>query len=159
MGNIVLEKGTAELLPRVKPLWEELNAHHANISTAFYQRYANMNFALRQQRLLEKSCEGALWVGLAKIEDGPDIGYCIGSIDLQQQAEVDSLFVKCEYRKRGIGEALMREVLAWMDEHHATSRIIMVAAGNEQAVPFYDRFGFAMRMLILQNVEQKGLGD
>ncbi|MDD2619150.1 MAG: GNAT family N-acetyltransferase [Syntrophomonadaceae bacterium] len=153
MGNIVLETGAAELLLRVKPLWEELNAYHASISPAFSQRYANMNFTLRQQDLLEKSYEGALWVGLARIVDGPDIGYCIGSIDRQQQAEVDSLFVKSEYRKRGVGEALVREVLAWMDEHSTEARIIRVGAGNEQAVPFYARYGFAPRMLVLQHVE------
>jgi ribosomal protein S18 acetylase RimI-like enzyme len=44
----------------------------------------------------------------------------------------------------------MRRVLAWMDENGTVTKIVEVAAGNEQAFGFYNRYGFFTRKTVLK---------
>jgi ribosomal-protein-alanine N-acetyltransferase len=55
--------------------------------------------------------------------------------------EIDSMAVRPDVRRRGIGAALLVGVLAWAVEHHARRLILEVRAGNAAALALYQRFG------------------
>jgi len=143
-GTIGLERRNA-----IKPLWEKLNEHHRLSSPHFSNYYERFTF--------EKRCEKFRNDDLAvRIEVATDdtrsqyAGYCISTIDGNGRGEIDSLFVEEDYRGEGIGDTLVRSALSWFDGEGAAVRSIVVAAGNDEAAAFYERYGFypAYRTLI-----------
>ena len=82
------------------------------------------------------------------------VGYCVSSISPDKEGEIDSLFVETKYRSLGIGKELMNRALDWMENEGVERKIIMLAAGNEDTLPFYEKHGFIPRSIIL---EQKNL--
>lgn len=110
----------------LKDLWLELNKYHVPKVTTFKDRFTNPSFEKHVYQL-KKSDELFAFVALDKqIKIGFIIVATNGDI-----AEIDSIFVKEEYRNCGIGNKLIR--LALNEIVNKYSEIIMkVAEGNEQ---------------------------
>jgi GNAT superfamily N-acetyltransferase len=134
--------GGAELLPRVRPLWEALNRHQCGLSTHFADRFAGFSFSFRETTFFGKAHRGALRIELAFLPKVGDAAYCVSSVLPDGDGEIDSLFVDARFRGRGIGSELVRRALDWMDGAGAGLRTVVVAEGNERARAFYARFGF-----------------
>jgi len=64
------------------------------------------------------------------------------------------VFVNPAFRGLGVGDALMRKALAWMDKQGAVDKIVEVGVGNEQAFGFYSRYGFYPRKTVLKQVKE-----
>jgi ribosomal protein S18 acetylase RimI-like enzyme len=140
--------GSTELLDAVGPLWEKLNAQHAAQSPHFGEDYAARTYAWRKAGLLQK--DGNLRVELAQDAETENVvGYCV-SLVTEDAGVLESIFIEADYRRQGIGDALMQHALAWMDEHDVPMKRLVVAVGNEQALGFYARHGFQPRHIILQ---------
>jgi ribosomal protein S18 acetylase RimI-like enzyme len=56
--------------------------------------------------------------------------------------EIKSIYVVTNYRKLGIGNCLVKKALRWLDQKGAIEKIVEVAAGNEKAWEFYEKYGF-----------------
>ncbi|MEN6343331.1 MAG: GNAT family N-acetyltransferase, partial [Methanospirillum sp.] len=107
-------------------------------------------FAVRRDALLEKNRDRAFRLELAfDAVAGAPVGYCIASGAPGGHGEVESIFVDRAYRDRGIGGALLEHALAWMDELGTVEQALSVFAGNDRALPFYERHGFAPRFVVL----------
>ena len=52
---------------------------------------------------------------------------------------VGNVFVRADHRNRGVGDALMKELIAWSFERGYDH---LRLAPSERSVPFYDRLGF-----------------
>lgn len=140
-------------LESLRPLWEQLNAYHARIAGRFSGDFESYTFDERIRRLVAEKSD--LHILVAENEDGHRIGYAIGSIaeaGTRRRGELDSIFVEEEYRGGGIGEELARRILEWVDSHEPHSVVIAVVTGNERALPFYERLGFAPRAYTLRRV-------
>lgn len=72
------------------------------------------------------------WVGLAIGSRGDD----------EPWAHLFAMWVDPAWRTRGVGTALVNEVLAWARSWGATSVVLNVTETNEAAVRFYERLGF-----------------
>ncbi|MEL7670875.1 GNAT family N-acetyltransferase [Methanobacterium sp.] len=135
----------------IKALWEKLRDHHRDLSPYFPERYAEFTFQERREDLLEKSEKGILRIDAAYNEATEQyIGYCISSISDEKIGEVDSLYLDKKYRSSGIGDALMKRSLDWMDQNGVETKRIMVAAGNENTLVFYSRYKFFPKHIILE---------
>ena len=88
-------------------------------------------------------------------ETGENVGYCITTVSKDNLGEIDSIYIERGYRRRGIGDSLMKKALAWMDGLSIAKRVIAVASGNEEVIDFYRRFNFFPRTIILEQVENK----
>ncbi|WP_055668639.1 GNAT family N-acetyltransferase [Desnuesiella massiliensis] len=142
--------GSIELIDFVGPLWTKLNHHHKNNSKHFSERYERNTFEERKKGLLEKAKDGKMKIFLCKdIKNNIDIGYCISTVDNKNVGEIDSLYVEPEYRKLGIGDALMNQGLAWLEHNKVSTITIGVASGNEKAFGFYEKYGFYPKATIL----------
>ena len=153
MSEITYVTGGVELFDAVEPLWAELNRHHQAMSEHFADAFAAFTFEARMRPLIDKSGQGKVRVDLARCESGPDAGYCgycVSSIDTAGAGEIDSIYVRPDYRGRGAGDGLMRRALRWMDDEHVQSKTIVVVWGNEQVLPFYRRYGFYPRAISLR---------
>ena len=150
---ITYTTGSTELLDAVGPLWEKLNAHHAERSSHFASHYADRTYIERKSGLLAIAQTATMRVELAKVsETGQAIAYCISSVT-EDAGEIESIYVEVTYRGQGIGDTLMRHALDWLDRHNVSTRRVVVAVGNEQAFGFYARYGFHPRYIILRQGE------
>ncbi|WP_408634775.1 GNAT family N-acetyltransferase [Paenibacillus zanthoxyli] len=65
------------------------------------------------------------------------------------RGELDSIFVLQDYRGYGIGQELMTLSLDWLKTNSAKTIAISVLFGNDEALPFYEKFGFYPRTYVL----------
>ena len=152
MEAIGYESGGKELLPRVKPLWEKLNWHHLLTSIYFKHHYSVFTFDGRQKRFLNESIR-LLYVDLAHDQKHrQDVGYCITSVSREDVGEIESIYVDAEYRKLGLGDQLMKRAMVWLDDQGVTARTLSVSVGNDDVLPFYQRYGFYPRKIVLEYI-------
>jgi len=141
-------EGGTELLNRIEPLWEQLNALHTEKSTHFSDIFANTKFSSRKEVFEDKGTKGKLLVILAETEGEECVGYCVCSLGHERTStgfgkvgEIDSMFVVANYRKHGIGRILVKRAMAWFEENEAKNVIVLVGVGNEEVLDFYGSFG------------------
>lgn len=147
MPDIQITSCGPEGLARIRSLWEQLNEHHESVSPHFAERFADGNFSHRAKLFDAKSSEGRLRVFIA--EAGRPVGYCVVTLGAQGHGEIESIFITQAYRGRKIGDTLMRAALDWLDVNGAVSKSVSVVFGNEQAFPFYAKYGFLPRTTVL----------
>lgn len=156
---IVYITGGMELLDAVGPLWEKLNAYHAERSPYFASEHVRMTYAERKVYFQTLAQSAELRVDLAHdSETGRYVGYCVSAVTAGSGA-VESIYIESGYRGQGIGDTLMQRTLAWMDDHYVPIKRVVVAAGNEEAFGFYARYGFRPRRIILQQQSALDGGD
>lgn len=150
---ITFISGQEELLDEVEPLWSKLVEHHKLRSEHFRHEFESITFGIRKRMLNDHSHEGGILVEVAGDSDtGKAVGYCISSINRFKQGELESIFVEKEFRGKGIGEAMVKHALNWMDEQGAHSKVIVAVVGNEEVLSFYARFGFMPRQYLLKQI-------
>jgi ribosomal-protein-alanine N-acetyltransferase len=64
------------------------------------------------------------------------------SAGAQNLAQLDSMAVHPSHRRRGLGAALLREVLSWAAQYGAHHFSLEVRASNTAAIALYQGFGF-----------------
>jgi ribosomal protein S18 acetylase RimI-like enzyme len=165
MSPILYRTTTESELDQIQALWEQLRSHHEKNSRYFKHRYAQMTWEGRKASLLEKVARGDL-MRIVIAEDDDDsslVGYCIVSLSVTEdpvlietksvEGEIDSILVAAGRRQEGIGDALMKIALEWLDANNATSKKVVVADGNESAWGFYERFGFYPKFHTLEQIQ------
>ncbi|ULO08536.1 GNAT family N-acetyltransferase [Paenibacillus sp. 19GGS1-52] len=139
-------------LELIKTLWERLRDHHISLSTHFSEQIASNTFEKRSKDLREKSIQGQVKIILAQESETKSlIGYCISSIDKEGQGEIDSIYILDEFRGKGVGNILMERTLNWIKNQGIKNICISVLLGNEQAIKFYEKYGFYPRTYLLKN--------
>jgi ribosomal protein S18 acetylase RimI-like enzyme len=135
----------------VRPLWEKLNAHHADLSPRFGEAMRARTFDVRKQKLLAKGGADRIRVDLVSAGlDNPAVAYCISTVSDDGVGEIDSIYVRGDLRGQGLGSELMRRALAWLESKNVAAKIVSVMSDNEEAVAFYRRFSFHPRTILLQ---------
>ena len=135
----------------IRPLWEKLRAHHSPLLAGFPGAMPPFNFEPRKQEILAKVAAGKIRIELVGSgKDGSNIAYCLSTVASNGCGEIDSMFVEEAFRGRGIGSELVRHALEWLDSAGASSNVVTVAHANEEALAFYQRFGFQPKTVLLQ---------
>jgi len=147
--NFDYANGSSEFFDTIQPLWEQLNQHHEKISLHFKEDFCNNTFEQRKAYLKNCYQPRQLHFDLAYYNDAL-VGYCISGIRDDGIGEIESIFVIKKYRSRNVGYTLLQHALEWLERQGATSKVIDVAIGNEQALKFYARFGFLPRVTTLK---------
>ncbi len=146
--------GNETILDEIKTLWEGLNEHHLLLSPYFKQHYQIFTFDERKADLQKKASQTQIRIDLATDKSTTqNVGYLVCTINKEKTGEIDSVFVAPSYRGFGVGDALMKKALAWMDKKGVTTKIVEVAVGNEQAFGFYSRYGFYPRKTLLKQIK------
>jgi GNAT superfamily N-acetyltransferase len=147
-SEIIYEVIPLKEIKRIEPLWKELNRLHGEESVYFGDYFLSFTFEERCQKFHAYGNTG-LRIEVARHKAG-DTGYCIASISGENIGEIDSLFIKEAWRKKGIGARLVSHALAWMDDRGAAKKKVFVAYGHESVLPFYKKFGFYPRLTVLE---------
>lgn len=75
--------------------------------------------------------------------EGTIVGYAgIFASDLGTDADIHTLTVSPGYRRKGLGRALLEEMIAWAKERQAPAVFLEVREGNNEAAPLYLSSGF-----------------
>lgn len=144
----------------ISPLWVRLNDHHHTRARAFRGVYERMTFSDRREHFAALAADGALRVDLASDPAaGRCVAYCVTSISAERIGEIESIYVDEAYRSQGIGTALVRRALAWLDESGSVENRVSVADGNEESFLFYRKFGFSSRRTVLEQVRGEADGE
>ena len=152
--TITYRSGNESLLDDIQALWEGLNRHHRDAAVNFKAHYESNTFAMCKKNLLTKAKNGQLRIEIAVDQKtARNVGYCISRVEFSGDAEMESLYVQDDYRGLGLGETLLGNAIAWMDEMGAHTKSVSVAVGNEQAFRFYERFGFYPRKTVLEQIK------
>jgi len=141
----VIKLDNAEI-DKISDLWRELNSLHYELSANFKSHFAAMDFEKRKESI-QLNQKLAVF---AAPQAGEYVGYCICSVN-NLVGEIDSLFVKERSRSSGLGSALTRTALQWLNENNCEKINISVAEGNRQVLSFYEKFGFRHRFYVMQN--------
>lgn len=151
MNNVTITSCGPEGLDAIQPLWEQLNRHHADISSHFSDYFKQFTFEQRKAALESKGRRGTVRIFMAEV-DGQVAGQCVVSLMPELLGEIDSIFVAEEFRNKKIGDSLMRAALEWLDDNGAKSKTVVVVHGNEAAYGFYARYGFLPRSVRLSQI-------
>ena len=83
---------------KIADLWEGLNVHHGKKSSHFKSHFESFTFEKRIEQLLTKE-----HLAIFATQTNSDlVGYCIATVN-SNLGEIDSIFVKKEYRGNNIG--------------------------------------------------------
>jgi diamine N-acetyltransferase len=136
-----------EEIDMIKPLWEKLNAHHHEKATVFKNDFENITFEKRKIQWTKKQLK---IIVAQEFRTSKMIGYCVSSISEENGGEIDSIYIIEDFRKNGVGKEFIKRSLIWFEQKGITEIIISVVVGNEEALPFYEKFGFIPRSYILK---------
>ena len=136
------------MLDELSELWDELRLYQLERSTDFKWHYESFTFHDRKKPLLLCADRGKLFIVIA-YHDGVKIGYCISSV-VDGVGEIESIYVKTDYRKQNIGNGLMSKSIEWIKTYDVRKVMVKVVTGNEDAMGFYSRFGFKPRFTDMQ---------
>ena len=81
----------------------------------------------------------SLW--LVAVENGELAGY-VGSQSVMGEADMMNLAVMPDYRRRGIGEALVLRLVDELKDQKVYSLTLEVRASNNPAITLYEKLGF-----------------
>jgi len=146
MNDFNITVGSEDLLGRVEPLWEELNAFHVGIGEAFSGDLSQRTFDSRKEELIKSAVK--MHVLIASLES--DIGYCVSTINDDGVGEIDSLYVKKQHRSKGLGRKMIEAALQWLNENNVRKKVVVVLEGNAEALEFYQSLGFLPRNIELE---------
>lgn len=141
MEAISIKEGGVELLKEIQETWEMLNEHHEEKSINFKERFAKFTFNEREEDLIKKSEKGDILVLVAYVGN-EKAGHCVSTHDKNGNGVIETLYIKASFRKYGLGKLMMEKSLKWLKNNHVNNIDILIAAGNEEVLPFYERFGF-----------------
>jgi ribosomal protein S18 acetylase RimI-like enzyme len=151
MNICLVEKDITEI-ELIKPLWEKLNSIHFNKSVHFKSKYEKFTFDRRMESIHKKAQNGIIRIDMLLDSDtGNYIGYCLSSIE-DNLGEIESIFIESQYRKFKLGDRLMRSALNWFEFNLVTNIQINVVYANNEALPFYERYGFHIGNYILKRI-------
>ena len=77
-------------------------------------------------------------------DEGTIVGYAgIFTPDQGIDADIHTLTVSPDHRRKGIGRALLEEMIAWAKQRQAPVVFLEVREGNDEAAPLYISSGFS----------------
>jgi diamine N-acetyltransferase len=130
-------------------LWRDTDELHARLLPTYFRRAPGPPKSLAEVETILAAPDETVLVA----ED--DAGLCglvhallydtppIPAMTPSRRAHVDSLVVRSDARRRGVGSRLMDEITVWARAKGASEVVLTVWAGNVAAERFYAELGFA----------------
>ena len=71
----------------------------------------------------------------------------LSCLDKDRIGEIESLYLQPNYRGLGIGRELVQRAVGWLKQQQARAIRLNVLEANKEAITFYQRLGFKIRVL------------
>lgn len=131
---------------------QDLN-HQLFVSDSQHSQDLNTNWPYEDEGIsyYKKRISGGDGVCFVAEVDGSVVGYVIGgwshinfSAYKGKRGELENIYVLKDYRKSGVGAALMVELEKWFKENGAEYVMVNAFAKNAGAIAFYEHEGFEL---------------
>ncbi len=144
--NIVTRNATVRDIPAIADLWKELADFHADrdrylaLSSDATERYADF---ILSQLTRESACL------LVAEYQAAVIGFCFGFVRrnapvfaVSEVGVVDDLVVQEEFRRNGVGQALLQSAYQWFTKRGILRIEVGMLTTNEISTAFWREMGF-----------------
>lgn len=153
MDNLTIQRANISDLEKVLLLSDGLT-----LADFPYDKKVDINWAHTDngRKYYEEKIKGTLGVCFVAEIDEKIIGFItaaekeVPSYRQVKVAELENIFVKEEFRSKGIGKKLMEAFVNWAKELKVDKVAVNVFALNEKAIAFYKREGFVSQELNLE---------
>ncbi len=147
MDKVIIRPAAPQDIDAVAQLWQALVGYHREIDSDLPP--AAPNGAVRYARRLMDRLEDPMTSVLVAESDGQVVGYVLGMVvDLVPEMFSQSpsgfladIYVDADYRRLGVGRALVEHLTAWFREKGLRYYEWHVAARNEAALEFWRKVG------------------
>ncbi|MBS3055424.1 MAG: GNAT family N-acetyltransferase [Candidatus Aenigmarchaeota archaeon] len=84
------------------------------------------------------------------------VGYLVGSVKKMEswrpvrRTEIEEMFVKENFRSKGVGSRLVRHFLKWSKESKTQRVLVFVYDSNSKGIKFYKKMGFKKDRLAME---------
>ena len=126
------------------PLLKSIADHHNKTSINFKGIYPQKSFEELITEITENIKDGYSKINIARKNDEV-IGFCQYSID-ETVGIFNYLVILPEYRNLGYGSILMDKALKYFETHQVKKIEIKIVYGNDDAVRFYEKYGFKIKL-------------
>ena len=141
-----IRKAREDELLKVAGMWKEFMRYNGEFNRSFEtNRKASEIFS---REMLEKLKEPESHLAVAE-SDGELIGFCYSYISqkpkyfkLEKFGFIGDLFVIPEYRRNGIGRALVNDAVDFFGKRKIKQIELLVAKKNENTIKFWESLGF-----------------
>lgn len=87
-------------------------------------------------------------INLVAEKDGEIIGYIFAVLRSKREGHVISIAIKPNFRKKGVGLNLIKEIVRILKLNKANKLILEVNVANKNAINFYKKIGFKTTSLL-----------
>ncbi|MCU0913917.1 MAG: GNAT family N-acetyltransferase [Planctomycetes bacterium] len=161
----IIRPATRRDIPAVVALWEELMDFH-QVRDPFFTRSPNGRNICAG--FLEENIRNDNACVLVAVVDDQVVGYCQGMLDRHPPAlaaadfgQVFDFGVTADYRRRGIGEQLFRQLCDWFRREGIRRVEVRHSTCNEIAARFWPKMGFQpyLQTLFLELPQALAISD
>ena len=133
-------------IPTMVELWNEFMDYHRDIQPVYTRAEdAGTKFGEHLKGLMESNDAQVL----VALDRGEAIAYSIAQISKRppvfREAEfafISDLGVRSDYRRRGVGERMLKEILEWFKSRNMKRIELLVLSENKAGVSFWRKHGF-----------------
>jgi len=155
-GGWEIRRGGPADLPGLESAWRSLHAHHSEVGTAPVPTIpADLRWPERLREFEQAFDEGKALLLVAE-RVGETAGFAFSTLHAPDPifeggpvGELDVLVVLPGSRGEGIGEALVRRSVDELRAMGAETLRVVVMAGNDNALRFYERLGIRPALIDL----------
>lgn len=133
-------------IPAMAELWLEFMRFHQNIEPFFEPREGAVAGEEEQLRRVMKSEDGLV---LVAVDEGRVVGFAHAEIrgphkviNLGRYGALDTMAVTEGYRRKGVGEAMLTEILDWFRSKNVDRVELEVLSKNDVGYSFWKKHGF-----------------
>ena len=116
----------------------EMAEAHVEAVAQLEKEYFSLPWSVNSVRS-ELSNPLSLWIVAT---EGERVAGYVGSQSVMGEADMMNIAVSADFRRRGIGEALVRTLVARLKENAVHCLTLEVRASNEPAINLYNKLGF-----------------
>ncbi len=150
---ITTRKATIKDLKELQAFHKRLSLFEAQFTNEFNLGWA---YGEKGRKYFEKLLKGRNAFALIAQEGGKMIGYAAASVKKttfrrrNKLAVLDNLFIADDYRGKGVGTMLVKEIEKKLKERKVPRLQLFAVRANERAIDFYKKNGFSEFMSILE---------
>ncbi len=132
-------------VPEIVEIWREFMDFHRDIDPRFPTRKnAHLGFEKHLRDLMQADDT----LVLVAVDDGRVVAFALSQLQKSQVFErgeygvIDTMAVKSDWRRQGVGERLLGKIDQWFDAHGIDSVELSVASRNQVGYSFWEKHGF-----------------
>lgn len=151
---ITINKATIEDIKQIVGVWSEFLNEHDAIVTTRNNRLKDMNLRHNNatsmyEEFLKNNIESENGVVFVARVNDKIVGYSLGFIkeeipifELKKYGYISDLYVKKEFRGRGLSTKLKNEMISWFESKKIKYASICFYSDNTEAHDIYKKWGF-----------------